>query len=60
MKNIINAIRGAFRGKSYTARMIIAGQNITVPITAPDRRRALEEAERIVDDCGTLLDLIEA
>ena len=60
MKNLIDAIRSAFCGKNFTAEMIIAGQNITLNINAPDIRRALEEAERIVYDCGTLVGISEA
>lgn len=49
-----------FTRKTYLATVLLAGIVVKIPVTAPDRRRAMEEAEGMIDDCGFPLDFFEA
>ena len=49
-----------FTRKTYLATVLLAGIVVKIPVTAPDRRRAMEEVEGMIDDCGFLLDFFEA
>ena len=40
--------------------VLLAGSIVKIPVTAPDHRRAMEEIESVIDDCGFLLDFSEA
>lgn len=49
-----------FTRKTYLATVLLAGSIVKIPVTAPDHRRAMEEIESVIDDCGFLLDFSEA
>ena len=58
MKKIIETITNAFAARNtYNATMLIAGQQITVPVIAKDMNAALRQAEIIADDCGFVIDI---
>ncbi len=57
--NIIRRITLMFSRKTYIATVLLAGTVIKTPVSAPDHRRALEEIESMIDDCGFLLDFTE-
>lgn len=48
-----------FTRKTYLAAVLLAGIVVKFLVTAPDRRRAMEEVEGMIDDCGFLLDFSE-
>ena len=50
IKNVARAIRRFFMGEAYTVAACVPGYGtFTGTINAPDKRRALEEAEAIAD-----------
>lgn len=50
IKNVTHAIRRFFVGEAYTVAACVPGYGtFTCTINAPDKRRALEEAEAIAD-----------
>ena len=57
---IARRIARMFTRKTYLATILLAGTVIKIPVTAPDRFRAMQEVESIIDDCGFLLDFSEA
>lgn len=58
--NLPKAIRAMFAHRTYYATVCVAGRTVKLEITAPDYHRARIEAEYILDDCGFVLDLVEA
>lgn len=57
---IVRRIALMFTRKTYIATVLLAGTVVKIPVSAPDHRRALEEIESMLDDCGFLLDFSEA
>lgn len=53
---IARRIARMFTRKTYLATVLLAGSIVKIPVTAPDHRRAMEEIESVIDDCGFLLD----
>lgn len=50
LRNITKAIRHLFVGEAYTATLFLPGYGtFTCTIQAPNRQRALEEAEEMAD-----------
>lgn len=59
MKSPRHILATLFPRKVYYAAVAVAGQIVRIQINAPDRRRALLEAEDISDG-GYLLELTES